>query len=143
MQDKAEFAVIFCGIFALVGGLFMAIGIMIRKEGERKLQRCTSQTWGKVTRLIESRDSDGKRYYHPEFEYTVGDQTFVVESKYGSMPPKYAEGQNVRICFNPNDFRDYYAEGEEAPKFLSNVFTAVGAGALVIAVVAALLMYLL
>ncbi len=140
MGDMTLFAVVFCGIFGLVGGIFLAIGIFERKESRKRLERCSSQTWAVVTDIAEHRDREGKRYYHPVYEYTVGEQKFVEESPYGSLSAKVEPGQNILIHFNPYDFRDFYTDGDEAPQFLSKMFIRVGAGALAVAVVAAVLM---
>ncbi len=139
MGDWLDFRLLFSGAFALVGVTFLAIGIFMLREHKRKLQRCTSRTWGKVIGLIERRDKDGVRFLHPVFEYTVGDRTLIKESGYGSTGQQFQEGQNVVIYFNPNDYDDYYAEGETVSNTLGVVFTAVGSGTLVIAAVAALL----
>ena len=141
MSEWLGFKVLFSGIFGLVGAIFLAIGIFILRGQRRKLQRCTSRTWGKVTDLIEHRDRDGKRFWHPVFEYTVGDRKYIKESGYGSSPSRFAIGQNVVVYFNPNDFEDYFAEGETAPDLLGKIFTAVGAVLLVIGIAAALLIH--
>ena len=141
MSEWLGFKVLFSGIFGLVGAIFLAIGIFILQGHRRMLQRCTSRTWGKVTDLIEHRDRDGKRFWHPVFEYTVGDRKYIKESGYGSSPSPFAVGQNVAVYFNPNDFEDYFAEGETAPDLLGKIFTAVGAGLLVFGILAALLIH--
>ena len=141
MSEWLGFKVLFSGIFGLVGAIFLAIGIFILRGHRRKLQRCTSRTWGKVTDLIEHRDRDGKRFWHPVFEYTVGDRKYIKESGYGSSPSPFAVGQNVVVYFNPSDFEDYFTEGETAPDLLGKIFTAVGAGLLVIGILAALLIH--
>ncbi len=65
MGDMTLFAVVFCGIFGLVGGIFLAIGIFERKESRTRLERCSSQTWAGGTDIVEHPDREGKRCCPP------------------------------------------------------------------------------
>lgn len=143
MNNKWAFIAAFSGIWGLVGVVFFIVGRAILKRRRKREINCTSQTYGKVVDLVrrESRDSDGNysSSWHPVFEYRIGGLTFVKESSFGRSQAKFAIGQNVEIYYNPEDYNEFYVPGETTPKLIGTVFTAVGAVAILVAVVAAVI----
>lgn len=107
---------------------------------KKKESTCTSVTHGKVTDIVKRRSNKGYSL-HPVFEYYVGGLTFVKESFYGSSQPKYAIGQDVKVHYNPDNYNEFYIDGDTLPKTLGKVFTAVGIAALLVAVLSAILVW--
>ena len=142
MYDKWRFIAIFSGVWALIGIVFFIIGTSIRRNRKKKVQRCTSHTYGKVVDLVrrESRDSDGNysSSWHPVFEYRIGGLTFIKESNFGRSQAKFAIGQNVEIYYNPENYNEFYVPEETLPNTLGVIFAAVGIVAFLVAVSAAI-----
>ena len=143
MYDKLRFIAIFSGTWALIGVVFFIIGTSIRRNRKKKVQRCTSHTYGKVVDLVrrESRDSDGNysSSWHPVFEYRIGGLTFVKESNFGRSQAKFGIGQNVDIYYDPDNYNDFYVPEETLPNTLGIIFAAVGVVAIVVAIAAAVI----
>ncbi len=143
MSDSLMFVIMFSGIWTLVGIIFFIIGIVMLNNRKKKEINCISKTYGKVTDIVrhQSYDRDGgyRSSWHPVFEYNIGELKFVKESVYGSSQSKYAIGQDVEIYYNPEDYNEYYIAGDSIPKTLATIFTIVGIGAIMIAIVSAIL----
>lgn len=143
MSDTLKFAIMFSGVWALIGLVFFIIGIVMIMNRKKKEINCTLKTYGKVIDIVrrQSHDSDGgySSSWHPVFEYSVGELKFIKESPYGSSQSKYAIGQDVEVYYNPGNHHEYYIVGETLPKTLATIFTIVGIAAIVIAIISAIL----
>ena len=139
MDDQELFVIMFSGIFGSIGGIFFIIGMCIINSRKKKALRCTSSVWGKVkdiTRHISHSTNGGRSStYHPVYEYTIGNLTYVKESPYGISNLKFAIGQDVEIFYNPQDPHDYYVPSEKTANFLANIFRFIGGTFVIIAVV--------
>lgn len=142
MDDTLFFLIVFLGTWALIGVVFLTIGIIMLNNGKKKRINCTSQTYGKVTDIVRrvSYDSDGcsSISWHPVFEYSIGELKFVKESIYGASQSKYAIGQNVEIYYNPGNYDEYYIAGDSQSKRLAVIFTIVGIAATIITIFSAI-----
>ncbi|MCR5836660.1 MAG: DUF3592 domain-containing protein [Lachnospiraceae bacterium] len=132
METSLGSGLIFWGIYGLVGIVFFTIGILLIKNRKKKEKNCTSITHGRVRESVLHKDYNvnGGWYdtgWHPVFEYTVGDETIVKESKFGNSEPQFKDGQLVTVHYNPNKHDEFYVEEEKVHRVLSYVFTAVGA----------------
>ncbi len=140
MNNTIMVAIMF---FALCGLIFFIIGIVLLKIRKKKEVNCTSTTFGKVRDIVrhKSYDSNGgySSSWHPVFEYNIGELKFVKESHYGSSQPKYAIGQDVEVCYNPDNYNEFYIVGETVPKTLGVIFTIVGIIVIIIAIFFAIL----
>lgn len=143
MSDKLMFIIIFSGIWAVIGFIFFIIGIVMLNNRKKKEINCTSKTYGKVTDIVRRQryDSDGgySSSWHPVFEYNIGELKFIKESPYGSSQSKYAIGQDIEVYYNPENYNEYYISGDTLSKTLATIFTIVGIGAIIVAIVSALL----
>jgi hypothetical protein len=132
------FIIIFSGIWALLGIIFLIIGIVMIENRKKKEIRCTLKTYGKVKDIVrrQSYDSDGNysHSWNPVFEYKIGELTFIKESNYGSSQSKYAIGQDVEVYYNPEDYNDYYITDEMLPVTIGTIFTVVGIVAIIISI---------
>jgi hypothetical protein len=143
MSDTLTFAIMFSGIWALVGVIFFVIGIVMFNNRKKKEISCTSKVYGKVIDIDrhQNYDADGQysSSWHPVFEYNIGELKFIKESPYGSSQSKYAIGQDVEIYYNPEDYNEYYVPEDNLPKTLATIFSIVGIGAIIIAIFSAIL----
>ena len=143
MADSIMFVIKFSGIWAIVGFVFLTLGLLMLKNRKKKEINCTSMTFGKVTDIVRHQDYDSDGGYssswHPVFEYNVGELKFIKESPYGTSQSKYAIGQDVEVYYNPEDYNEYYIAGDATPKILATIFTLVGIGAILIAIISAII----
>lgn len=142
MSNKLIFDFVFPGIFGLVGMVFLLIGIGILKNIKRKEKNCTSKTYGKVTDIVRHKRYDRDIGYvyilHPIVEYNVGNLKIEKESSSGSSLSKYEIGQEVEICYNPEDYNEYYIMGDTVSKTMGMINTIVGCIAIGIAIFSAI-----
>lgn len=147
MDNSLLFIIIFCGIFLLLGFVFLLIGILTIHSRKMKEKKCTLKTFGKITDLVRhdsySNDHNTTSSWHPVFEYNIGNLKFVKESLYGSFQSKFAIGQTVEIHYNPEDYNDYYVSEELLPKKMGNLFTIIGIIMLSIVVIAFIIYFII
>ena len=140
-MNSFMFIIIFSGVWGIVGIVFFLIGILMLNNLKKKEIHCTSKTYGKIVDIVRHQSSDNDVGYsvswHPVIEYNVGELKFIKESIYGSSQSKYAIGQNVEVYFNPDDYNEYYIADDNLPKLLAKIFTAVGTGITILAIVLA------
>lgn len=143
MSDTLMFVIIFSGIWGLVGTVFLIMGIVMLNKRKKKELNCSSKTYGKVTDIVRresySREHGYSSTWYPVFEYNIGELKFIKEYPYGTSQSKYAIGQSIEICYNPENYNEYYVAGDKLPKTLTIVFTIVGIIAIVIAILSAIL----
>ena len=143
-MSNTLFAIIFSGIWALFGVVFFIIGIVVINNRKKKEINCISKTYGKVTDIVRHKNSTSHGGYssswHPVFEYNIGELKFIKESPYGASQSKYAIGQEIEICYNPENYNEYYIAGDTLPKTLATIFTIVGIVAIIMAIFSAVLM---
>lgn len=140
MSNTLMFVITFSGIWALVGAVFFIIGIVMLNKSNKKKINCTSSIYGKVTDIVRNQSYDEySSSWHPVFEYNIGELKFIKKYPYGSSKSKYEIGQEVEIHYNPEDYNEYYINGDTLPKTIATIFTIVGIGAISIAVISAIL----
>jgi hypothetical protein len=93
-------------VFAVVGLAMLVIAIVVFSRTRRFLATAVSAQ-GTVTEMIQrtGKDREGRTstIWAPRVRFTVSDQTIEFESKVGSSPPRYAEGQTVEVKYDPQD----------------------------------------
>lgn len=142
MSDTLMFVIMFSGTFILVGIVFFIIGIVKLNNIKKKEINCTSTTYGKVIDIVRSQSYDGdsgSSCLHPVFEYKIGELKFIKQSVYGSYRSKYTIGEDVKIYYNPENYDEYYIAGDSLPKIWATITTIMGIGAIMIAIVFAIL----
>ena len=105
--------------FLLGGGLFVIVGLFKIIRQKIKEKKCTMFVMGVVKNNVKnSSKADATVYYHPEFEYIVDGQTITDVYFGGTARIKYKIGEKIGIYYNPNNYKEYYVEGD---KLLSRV----------------------
>ena len=128
-------------MFLLIGiaVVIIIVGIVVIFLDSGLQMKCTEQTTGTVVDIEcrEYYDSDtGYTYsYFPVIEYQVGDRTITQMSNIGEYPSRYKVGDQVEICYNPNDVEQFVIKGDSSANLIG--FACVGLGS--IAVIAAII----
>lgn len=114
-------------IFICIGVIFIVGGIVVLNQGNSLKKRCTEETIGTVVEFIREVDFDNKSTYFPVIEYQAGDRTISQKSRAGQNPPKYKEGEQIEIYYNPNNVQEYIIKGDSTSSFLGILVIVLGA----------------
>ena len=142
MFDAALFAIIFSGIWTLVGSVFLAIGLGMRRHWQAREERLRGQADATVLEVIrhthQSSGGSGTSW-NPLVEFDYEGRKISLEADEGVSRKKYYEGQRVSVRYDPDNPAAFRIEGENAMRLLYRVFIGVGAGCLAIAAVSAVI----
>lgn len=114
---------------ALVGGIFLAVGIFMYFQNQRLAKVCTVEAEATVVNMKEEMESDedGMRYvYYPVIEYKAGSETVEVTMASGSNTPAYSINDKVTILYNPNKVKEFIVKGDKTSGIFSYVFIGLG-----------------
>ena len=143
MKNKIMFPIVFSGIWILIGLIFFILGLVMKKNIKKKIESCTSKTYGKVIDIAKRPNNDNSGYnYFPVLEYTVGDMKFIKEYTIGGSSPVFGIGQNLEIYFNPDDYNEYYIGGDKTPTTFAIISIFAGIKSIFIGVASAVIMML-
>ena len=78
-----------------------------------------------------------EKYFKPVFEWTVNGQTYKKEHNVGQDPPKYREGQEVPIYYDPANPSEMTLQGSE--KVIKILMFSFGAGGVLLLLVGVLI----
>lgn len=137
MSGTGLFVAIFSGTWALVGAVFLAVGIGMGRAWRRKQERLRAQADGVVLEVIRHAGCDSVSW-RPLVEFDCEGRRISLEGDAVSRK-RYYEGQPVRVRYDPDDPSCFSIEGENGGARIGRVFTAVGAACVAVAVIAALL----
>lgn len=132
--------IMFIPIWGIVGIWSFIIGIRSLKYKKEKQRSCTSKTYAKVKEL-KVYERRRHHYWHPIFEYTVGELKVTNEYIYGSQPPKYKIGEQVEIYYNPKNHDEYYVVGNNSHSVVIIAYIALGIMAIVITIKSVISMF--
>ena len=140
MFDAALFAIIFSGIWTLVGSVFLAIGLGMRRHWQAREERLRGQADATVLEVIrhthQSSGGSGTSW-NPLVEFDYEGRKISLEADEGVSRKKYYEGQRVRILYDPDDPATFCIEGESGTRVIHVIFTVVGMVCLLVALAAA------
>ena len=143
MSETLLFAIIFCGVWALIGIVFLTMGIVMYRNEKKLKENCTEMTYGTVTDIIRNVARDEKGSYNdsfnPLFEYNIGELKYIKESSYGTPQPQYAIGQKVEVYYNPENPNEFYISGETFRKEFAMWFSVAGIASIMIAIISAII----
>ncbi len=151
---------LFSSIFGLIGIVFLTIGcpFVVAAGGLYYYMGTATQGWIEVTGTVtglsqsESYNSDTGSYsttYCPSVEYTTtGGETLEANLNECSAPPMYSTGDSVELLYDPQNVNSVQIEGGVRDMIgnifvivfgiLGGVFSLIGGGLAVFALVAAL-----
>ena len=140
MSDAGMFFAIFCGVWFAIGVVFLSVGLGLRRSWVRREERLRGRAEGTVLEVIRhtSHSSDGTSVsWCPLVEFEYEGRRISLEAQEGVSRKKFYEGQRVPVLYDPDDPSAFRIEGETGGRTLYRVFTAVGAGCLGVAIIAA------
>lgn len=126
-------AVVGGGVWMVVGIVFLIIGVCLLTKRTRRATSCTAKTTGHVADLAVS-TSGGCTMWSPVIQYEVDGLIYVKPSPYASSQVSYAIGEPVEVFYDPQNPHEYRIPQSTAGKGVAVVFTAVGAGCLVLGI---------
>ena len=111
--------VLLCTIFAVIGGIFIKIGMNMNARNDELKKICTEEIQSIVTdfyvtgEVYWDPDEDiptkrDNRVYYPIFEYTVNNETYRQQSPTGEGVKRADAGENITIMYNPANPDEYY-----------------------------------
>lgn len=131
MKSKGAFIFI-----AVIGVVFIVLGIVAINLGNGLKKRCTEKTIGTVVEIISREQIDDTNpTYFPVIEYQVGDRTISQMSNSGDYPPKYEVGDQVEIYYNPNNVQEFIIKGDSTHNFVGIIAIVLGSIATVVGIV--------
>lgn len=122
-------------IFICGGIILIVVGIVVLNQGNSLKKRCTEETIGTVVELICEVNYDNESTYFtyfPVIEYQAGDRQISQKSRSGQDPPKYKEGEQVQIYYNPNNVQEYIIKGDSISSYLGILAIVLGSIAVVV-----------
>lgn len=96
------------GILALLGAIFLSIGIGVTVSRKNKRRKCTAEATGVIVEYRRRRNAFNRASLFPVIEFTADGKNVRVESHFGSTNPEFAPGDSVVVCYDPNDDKRYY-----------------------------------
>lgn len=125
-----NFYYILISLFGLVCLIFLTIGTGMLSTESKKRKHYTQETTARIKELRKKQvgkpGAPGSVRYYPVFEYRANGQFVRVESKVGSDKPKYKEGDEVRIFYDPDSKKDFYIPGSKSATVIGIVLTVIG-----------------
>lgn len=142
MADRSLFTLLFTGIWCLVGAIFLAIGVGLRRSARRREERLRARADGTVTEVVRrvSHGTDGDSVsFYPIVSFQADGRALSLECSDGGGRKTFYEGQSVTVRYDPDDPTCFALEGRDTPRLLGSIFLAVGLGCAAIGVAAGLL----
>ena len=115
---------------ALVGILFLAVGIFMYVRNDNLTKSCTVETEATVVDMKQEfnsdSDSSSQYTYYPIIEYIVNDDTVRATMDSGSSTPAYNVGEKITILYNPNKTKQFIVKGDKMGNIMGYVFLGLG-----------------
>ena len=138
MRDSHMFAIVFTGIWCLVGAIFLGVGIGLRRSFNRRDERLRARTNGTVTEIVRRGSGDTSSFY-PIVDFEYEGRTISLEADTGGGRKRHYVGQSVEVLYDPDDPTCFRLEGDGGVGIAGSIMLAVGFGCVAIGVVAGLL----
>ena len=98
MRSGVKVALILAGVAAFVG--------VIVWDAERARAAMTAEASATITRIVLQRDQDSSDSTQVSFRYAAnGSNVEATHEMTGDHSRDFAQGQQVRICYNPEDLQ--------------------------------------
>lgn len=118
------------GIFAVLGIVFLAIGLVMNHVLQRRRTRASAVTTATVVEIIKRRNrSNGcsSTSYCPVYEYYANGVTHRACSRVGSTPCAFRVGEQMELHFDPDNPAKIYIEKEaRLMRLIIVIFCAIG-----------------
>lgn len=115
----------------LLSIIFLAISSVVKEKQKQQKKNCTEKTTAKVIKMDLdhhklSYNGPYTNYWVPIFEYYVNGERYIRTGSFGYSTEVFSKGQEVEICYNPNNPDEFYAANEEQDK-VARILRLVGA----------------
>lgn len=134
--------------FALMGLIFLCIGIGLYFANKRKYSACTQPVFATVIDIRKETLNNSSftefepkiASWFPVYEYAVNGITFKNKAFVGTAKPEVTVGETVSILVNPDDPEEFFWPSGKRKK-LQFIFTAVGTGLICLALILVLITF--
>ena len=93
--------------FVFLGFVMIIISKHLKNKVNNMKLRCTEKVMAKITKIKYS-DSDSSSLCYYWYGYSIDGKEYDTQAKYMIRALKYKVGDEVEICYNPNDCTDIY-----------------------------------
>lgn len=121
MSDTMLFSVLFFGIWALVGIVFLAVGLGFRRSRKRREEQCTLNVSASVKEITWSQGTG-----YPVVCYRANGKDYEQRLSSGSSRVRYAIGDKLTVWYDPADPTVIYSEADNAMVLFERIFISVG-----------------
>jgi len=104
-MKKGRFFAILGGVFGLVGVVLLGVGV-VWAAFTMNFLAAAERTEGTVVALDGGMSSGSGKVWYPTVEYTVDGRVHSFDSRVGSNPPAFDEGDTVPVAYEPTDPSD-------------------------------------
>lgn len=123
----------------LFGLFFVAIGVFVIMFQRSQNKKCTEETTATVIDNVHPNHGSSIGKYMPVFQYTVNGQTITQTSSLARRPKKYEIGDQVKLCYNPNNVNEFYVPGYTSNS-LGIIFILAGLGFSILMIIKGLML---
>ena len=132
-------------LFAIMGMGFIVAGRAVCAGVKKRKTCCTQKVTAKVAEVRKEKEyvcGEVRYSYHYIYEYTVNGEKVRKRDQTGRDYPRLKQGQQVCLYVNPDNIEQYYCS-EEKEEQLGRIFSVVGAGIFLLAIVVAIVGFML
>lgn len=132
-------------VFAIMGVGFIAAGRAVCAGVKKRKTCCTQKVTAKVAEVRKEKEyvcGEVRYSWYSVYEYTVNGKEVRKRDQTGSSKPRFKLGQQVCLYVNPDNIEQYYCS-EEKEEQLGRIFSVVGAGIFLLAIVVAIVGFML
>lgn len=119
--------------FVFLGFILLIISMFLKNKVDNMKLRCSKKVMAKITKREMSK-MDDSTLCHYWYGYSIDGKEYNTRAKYMISALKYKVGDEVEICYNPNDFTDIYNPNDMGKHSHKLVF-GLGIGFLLIGIV--------
>lgn len=123
--------------FVFFGFILLIIIMFLKNKVDNMKLRCSKKIMAKITKREMSK-MDDSTLCHYWYGYSIDGKEYNTRAKYMISALKYKVGDEVEICYNPNDFTDIYNPNDMGKHSHKLVF-GLGIGFLLIGIVSTII----
>ena len=114
--------VIVVGFMLLFGGIFAAVGLMIRKGVDKSHEGCTVSVEAEVTQMYPG-SNEGMT---PVYSYTYEGRELTFHNNFYSNDPPYKIGDKAELMVDPDDPQRAFVPADKGMYMVCTIFMTIG-----------------
>ena len=141
MGESDLFVLMFTGIWCLVGAIFLAVGIGLRRSFARREERLRARTEGRVADVFSRTSYSGSSRsvsWYPVIAFEAEGLEYELEYHVGGSRRAFSPGQSVEVLYDPDDPTCFRLEGHATTRLLGTVFLLTGLACVAVGVIVGL-----